>query len=215
MSNQYQTRPGQATHRYFKYFAGLVILAIGGMAAFHFFVSKPINEMSSPIDKLAQALGSVTDSEVKVDGYTLTLESKETRELIVVKRKTQTVVKYESSWLGSKKIFIVKGEFEVKAGFDLSEFEGFEVKGNEVVGEWPEARLLGVNLLDYETFFSSSGVVNRITDKDREHVVNLLVRQARIDAIKNSDILDEAERIIQTRLEDLTDGDVEFKAPLK
>ena len=214
MRDRYQRRPGQPLHRYFKYFAGLVILGIAGMAAFHFFISKPMSEIGSPVDKLARALGAVTDSEVKVDGYTLTLASKETRELIVVKRKTQTVVKYESSWLGSKKIFIVKGDFEIKAGFDLSEFGGFELKGNEAVGEWPEPRLLGVNLLDYTTFFSSSGVVNRITDKDREYVVNLLVQQARIDAIKNSDILDEAEQIIQTRLEDLTDGEVEFKVPL-
>jgi len=62
--------------------------------------------------------------------------------------------------------------------------------------------------------FSSSGVVNRITDADREHVVNLLMQQARIDAVQNSDILNEAERIIQTRLEDLTDGEVDFKKPL-
>ena len=56
--------------------------------------------------------------------------------------------------------------------------------------------------------------MNRITDDDRAHVVNLLIQQARIDAIQNSDILKEAERIIQTRLEDLTDGEVEFQKPL-
>lgn len=201
-------------HRYFKYFVVLAILGIAGMAAFHFFIAKPLGKMTSPIDKLASALGSVTNSEVNVDGYSLTLESTETRELIVVKRRTQSVVKYESKWLGSKKVVIVKGEFEIKAGFDLSEFDGFELKGNEAVGEWPEPRLLGVNLLDYETFFSSSGVVNRITEKDREYMVNLLVQQARIDAIKKSDILEEAERIIQTRLEDLTDGEVEFENSL-
>ncbi len=56
--------------------------------------------------------------------------------------------------------------------------------------------------------------MNRITDDDREHVVNLLMQQARIDGIQNSDILAEAERIIQTRLEDLTDGEVNFKKSL-
>jgi len=214
MSDRRQRGGGGQIHRYFQYFAGLVILAIAGMAAFHFFIGKPMSSMNSPVDKLARALGSVTNGEVKVDGYTLTLESTETRELIVVKRRTQSVVKFESSWLRSKKVYIVKGEFEIKAGFDLSEFEGFELKGNEAVGEWPEPRLLGVNLQKYDTFFSSSGVVNRITDADREHVVNLLMQQARIDAVQNSDILNEAERIIQTRLEDLTDGEVDFKKPL-
>ena len=101
MSYRRQRGGGGPVHRYFKYFAGLVILVIAAMAAFHFFIGKPLGSMNSPVDKLARALGSVTNSEVKVDGYTLTLESAETRELIVVKRRTQTVVKFESSWLGS------------------------------------------------------------------------------------------------------------------
>lgn len=214
MRDHYQRRSGGTIHRYFKYFTFLVILGIAGMAAFHFFISKPMTEIGSPIDKLKNALGSVTNSDVKVDGYTLTLASTETRELVVVKRRTQTVVKFESSWLGSKKVFILKGDFEVKAGYDLSEFEGFELKGNEAVGEWPEPRLLGVSLLNYDTFFSSSGTINRISEKDREHATNLLHQQARIDAIQNSDILEEAERIIQTRLQDLTDGEVEFQKKL-
>lgn len=184
------------------------------MVAFNHYIVKPAQELGSPIDKLKNALGSVTNSDVKIDGYTLTLASTETRELVVVKRRTQTVVKFESSWLGSKKVFILKGDFEVKAGYDLSEFEGFELKGNEVVGEWPEPRLLGVSLLNYDTFFSSSGAINRISEEDREHATNLLHQQARIDAIQNSDILEEAERIIQTRLQDLTDGEVEFQKKL-
>lgn len=196
--------------RVFKYLTWLVLLSIAGMAAFHFFIAKPIGKIGSPIEKLSSALGAVTNEKVNVDGYSITLESSETRELIVVKRRIQTVTKLESKWLNSKKVFIVKGDFEVKAGFDLSEFEGFELVGNKAVGEWPKARLLGVNLLDYETFFSSSGTVNRISEKDREHAVNMLHQQARIDSIKNGDILEEAERIIRTRLKDLTDGDVDF-----
>jgi hypothetical protein len=213
MRDRYQSGRGGGIHRYFKYFTFLIILGIAGMAAFHFFIAKPIKEMGS-IDKLARALGSVTDSEVKVDGYTLTLDSAETRELIVVKRRTQTVVKFESTWLGSKKVFILKGDFEIKAGFDLSEFDGFELEGSKAVGEWPEPRLLGVSLLNYDTFFSSSGTFNRISEKDREHATNMLHQQARIDAIQNSDILQEAEHIIRTRLEDLTDGEIEFEKKL-
>ncbi len=203
-----------AIDRYFKYFTVLVLLGIAGMAAFHFFIAKPVSKIGSPLKKLEEALGSVTNSEVKVDGYTLTLDSSETRELVVVKRRTQTVVKFESTWLRSKKIFILKGDFEVKAGYDLSEFDGFELKGNQAVGEWPEPRLLGVTLLNYDTFFSSSGTLNRLNEKDREHATNMLHQQARIDAIQNSDILEEAERIIKTRLEDLTDGEVEFQKKL-
>ncbi len=215
MREKEQRRGRGSVDRYFKYFAILVVLGIAGMAAFHFFIAKPIQALGSPLEKLTRALGAVTNTEVKVDGYTLTLDSQETRELVVVKRRTQTVVKFESTWMRSKKVFILKGDFEVKAGYDLGEFEGFELKGNEVVGAWPEPRLLGVSLLNYDTFFSSSGALNRLSEKDREHATNLLHQQARIDAIQNSDILEEAERIIHTRLEDLTDGEVQFKKKLK
>lgn len=200
--------------RFFRYGVGLAILGLLGMAVFYYFIMKPL-QVLNPVDKLKEALGAVTNSEVQVDGYTLTLDSTETRELVVVKRRVQTVVKYESTWLRSKKVFILKGEFEVKAGFDLSEFEGFELRGNEAVGEWPEPRLLGVSLLDYDTFFSSSGALNRLNERDREYATNLLHQQVRVDAIENSDILEEAERIIRTRLEDLTDGEVVFPKRFK
>ena len=52
--------------------------------------------------------------------------------------------------------------------------------------------------------------MNRISEKDRELAVNMLHQQARIDSIKNGGILEEAERIIRTRLQDLTDGEVDF-----
>ena len=213
MRDKYERSKRGAIDRAFKYFTVLLLLGIAGMAAFHFFIGRPLQEMN-PVEKLREALRAVTNSEVKVDGYTLTLGSQETRELVVVKRRVQTVVKYESTWFRSKKVFILKGDFEVKAGYDLSEFEGFELRGNEVVGEWPEPRLLGVSLLNYDTFFASSGALNRLNERDREHATNLLHQQARIDAIQNSDILEEAERIIQTRLEDLTDGEVKFPKKL-
>ena len=202
----YRDRPG--VFRYFKYLVVLALLAIGVMAAFHYFIAKP---MRSPLDRLANALGEVTQRKVNIEGHTLTLESTETRELVVIKRKTQAILKYESRWLGSDKVVIVQGTFMVKAGFDLNEFEGFEVEGNKVVGDWPEPRILSVEQQDYEIFYSDSGIVNKIQDSDYERVSTLLNQQARRDAILKSDILEEADRIIQTRLKDLTGGEYEFK----
>ena len=137
--------------RYFKYLAMLALLAIGVMAAFHEVIAKP---MTSPLDRLVNALGEVTERKVKIDGHTLTLESTETRELAMIKWKSQSILKYESRGLGSDKTVIVQGAFMVKAGFDLNDFEGFEVEGNKVVGEWPEARILSVEQQDFEIFFS-------------------------------------------------------------
>lgn len=200
-------RDSEGTHRsrgggrIFAFFVGLTILLVGGMAAFYYFVAQPT---TSPIKRFADALGSITEQKVTISGESVVLEKAETRELAVVRRKTQTVVKYESKWLKSDKLLIVKGNFLVKAGFDLTGSEGFEMRGNEVVGTWPEAKVLSVEMVDYEIYFSQSGMVNKLTGEDYEAAVNVLKNQARYDAEQKSDIKDEAERIIRQRLEDLS-----------
>jgi hypothetical protein len=178
---------------------------VAGAAVFYFFISKAT---SSPLARLADGLGSIMDQKVTVSGQSVVLEKAETRELAVVQRRTQTVVRYQSKWLKSDKLLIVKGDFLVKAGFDLTGSEGFEMRGNEVVGRWPDAKVLSVELLDYEIYFSQSGMVNKLTGEDYEAAVNVLKQQARYDAEEKSDIKDEAERVIQQRLEDLSGAKV-------
>lgn len=99
----------------------------------------------------------------------------------------------------------------MKAGFDLTEFEGFELEGERVVGQWPDAKVLSVEQLDYDIFFSKNGVVNKLSENDYEAVSNLLQKQAREDAELRSDILESAERVIRTRLDDLSGGLYEWE----
>ncbi|MDB4547499.1 DUF4230 domain-containing protein [Akkermansiaceae bacterium] len=113
--------------------------------------------------------------------------------------------------MGSDKMIIVKGDFLVKAGFDLTEFDGFELEGEKVVGTWPSAKVLSVEQLDYEVFFSKNGVINKLSQGDFENVSNLLQKQARTDAVEHSDILQDAERVIRTRLEDLSGGTYQWE----
>ncbi|MDB4419059.1 hypothetical protein N9291_00475 [bacterium] len=49
-------------------------------------------------------------------------------------------------------------------------------------------------------------MLNKLTEDDRDAVNNLLQNQAREDAELRSDILKSAERVINTRLEDLGGG---------
>ncbi|MDB4354002.1 DUF4230 domain-containing protein [Akkermansiaceae bacterium] len=198
---------GRRGGRILAFFIGVTILLVGGMAAFYYFIGKPA---MSPVDRLAEALRNVTDNEVTVSGSSVTLARAEMRELAVVERKVQSMVKYETKWLGSDKMLIVKGDFLIKAGFDLTEFDGFELDGSKVVGDWPAAKVLSVEQLDYEIFFSKSGVVNKLSKEDFQQVTNLLQKQARVDAEENSDILESAERVIQRRLEDLSGGTYEW-----
>ena len=74
-----------------------------------------------------------------------------------------------------------------------------------------KAKVLSVEQLDYEIFFFKSGVVNKVSEEDIQKVTNLLQEQARIDAEEHSDILKSAERVIQRRLEDLSQGAYEWQ----
>ena len=69
---------------------------------------------------MASALGQITQADVNISSSTVSVEQHDIAELAVVMRKTQTIVKYESKVLGSNNILILKGNFTVKAGFDLA-----------------------------------------------------------------------------------------------
>ncbi len=97
---------------------GFTLLLVAGFACFYFFFNKVT---TAPIDQLAEALSTVLGTEVKVSGSTAVLEKSEIGELALVQRKTQAITKYQTSWMGSDKILIVRCDFLVKAGFDLSE----------------------------------------------------------------------------------------------
>jgi len=187
--------------RTFSFFIGLTILLVGVIAALYFFIGKPA---LSPVEQLAKALQQVTNQQVTIEGHTVTLARNSIRELAVVERHVQSMVKYETQWMGSDKLIIVQGDFLVKAGFDLSEFEGFELRGEQVIGTWPKAKILSLEQLDYRIFYSQNGVVNKLQDQDYETVTNLLQKQARQDAEDRSDILEDAEGLIKRRLHDLT-----------
>lgn len=197
--------------RVLSFFIGLSLLLAVGAGALYFLVARPAMQAMSPVARLVEALENITDHEVSVNGSSITLARAEMRELAVVERRVQSLVKYETKWLGSDKMIIVKGDFLVKAGFDLTEFEGFELEGEKVVGQWPDAKVLSVEQLDYDIFFSKNGVVNKLSENDYEAVSNLLQKQAREDAELRSDILESAERVIRTRLDDLSGGLYEWE----
>jgi hypothetical protein len=188
------------------FFGGLALLVVVGMASFYFFVGKPA---TAPLDRFAKVLEQVTQRKVVVSGSTVTLEESGVSELAVVQRKTQSLIKYETSWLTSENILIVRGEFVVKAGFDLSKVTKIEMVDGEVSGTWPEAEILSVELKDYEVFFSQDGTINKLQPKDQEEAIVLLLEQAREDA-QESDLREEAERRLRERLEDLGQGDYDL-----
>jgi hypothetical protein len=197
------------------FFGGITLLvAVGmlvGVGCFYFMVSRAA---SAPVDKLAQALSTVFGTDVMVSGSTAVLEKSEIGELALVQRKTQAIVKYETTWMGSDKLLIVRGDFLVKAGFDLSEGGNWDILDGKINGKMPEGKVLSVEAIgDFEIYHSDNGTINRLKPQDHANAYNYLKNQARRDA-ERSDIGKEAERVLLRRINDRMSGldqDIQWK----
>ncbi|NNC88081.1 MAG: DUF4230 domain-containing protein [Akkermansiaceae bacterium] len=183
-------------------FAGAAVLVLTGFFGFYQFVAKPA---ASPLHSFAAVLERITERKTRVTGSTMTIEKSEVMELAVVQRRTHAIIKYETRWLGSDNLLIVRGEFLVKAGFDLDEAGPFTLADGMVTGDWPPAKVLTVELLDYDVYFSKNGTLNKLKPEDQAEAIRRLLAQARSDAAE-SDILEDAERRLRQRMEDLGGG---------
>ncbi|BDS06060.1 hypothetical protein NT6N_11000 [Oceaniferula spumae] len=187
-------------------FGGLSLLIVAGFASFYYFVSKPA---TAPVHQLAEALSGVFGTEVTVNGSTAVLEKSEIGELALVQRKTQAITKFETTWLGSNKLLIVRGDFLVKAGFDLSEGGQWGILEGKVNGALPKGKVLSCEPIgDLEIYYAESGTLNRLSPQDHATAFNYLKNQARRDA-ERSDIGKEAEQVLLRRINDRLSGELD------
>ena len=178
---------------------GLTMLMLVGFGCVYFFFNKVT---ADPLGRLADALSDVLGTEVVVTGSTAVLEKSEIGELALVQRKIQAITKYQKSWMGSDKILIVRADFVVKAGFDLSEGGHWGILDGQISGPLPEGKVLSVEPLgDFEVYYAESGAINWLNAEDHASAFNALKNQARRDA-EISDIGNEAERVLLRRISD-------------
>lgn len=188
-------------------FVGLSLLLATGFVCFYYFVSQPTAETGEQmIDRFAGALSSVFGTDVKISGSTVMLEKSEIGELALVQRKTQAITKYQTSWWGSENMLIVRGDFIVKAGFDLSEGGHWGLLDGKVEGPIPKAKVLSVEPYGpLEVYYSENGIINHLSPEDQAAAFNLLIHQARRDA-RRSGLAEEAEEILLRRINDRMGG---------
>ncbi len=183
-----------------------ISLAVVGAAAW-FFVTK-VQPALDPMSKLKGALETITQNQITQEGSSLEIQTNNIQELAVIERDSQSIIKYETLFLGSKKTLILKGNFKIKAGFDLTKASQFSIINGKVSGHPPKAEILSVEMIDYEIFHSQDGAFNKLTPQDQESATNALLEQARQDA-QNSNLRQQAELQFQQRLDDLMQGSLE------
>jgi hypothetical protein len=193
------------------FFLGLAAVIAASAFAVWLLAIRPAEKAVGGLrDAVADAFRNITGQKVTVHANTVTIEKSNIAELSLVQRKTQTVIKFESDFIGSRKTLILRGDFIVKAGFDLS--QPFTASVDEATGEvkadLPPAKITSVELKDYEVFFSDDGLINKLRAEDQELATRTMITQARIDA-ERSDIKQEAEEQLKQRLRDLLKGDAQ------
>jgi len=177
-----------------------ISLLLVGVVAWYFLTY--VQPLADPANRLKSALETITKNEIKQEGHTLEIQTDTIQELATVEREMQSIIKYQGSFLGQKKLLILKGNFRAKAGFDLTEATEFSITNGKVSGTPPQAKVLSVELLDFEIYHSQESAFNKLKPEDQEAATQQLLEQARTDAVQ-SDLRMQAELRFRERLDDL------------
>ena len=209
------------------FFLGLSLLLITGFSCFYYFIAKPMQQTATaPIDRLASAMSQIFATTVSVAGESAVLEQSEIGELALIQREISSITRYQTRWMGSKKTLIVRANFTVKAGFDLSEGGQWGIitssgaassvantatnsvnTGYHIDGALPKGEILSVEPSgDFEIYHADNGTLNKLSSQDHAEAFNLLKAQARRDA-EASDAPAAAEALLRQRLADLLGSD--------
>ena len=105
-----------------------------------------------------------------------------TLELVVVSRETQVEREIEHQWLGSKRRLVLRGTYQVRAGFDLRRPFTVHIEGRRVSVELPPPKILGVDQISVEVGHFENGLWNKFNPTDVVEEVSTLPMLARAKA---------------------------------
>ncbi len=194
--------PRESTGKgFFRLSLAFFVVSLMMIGVVTWFFMNQITPMLDPVQRLKGALETITKNEVKQSGHSLEIQTNAIEELATVEREMHSIIKYEGTFLGQKKMLILKGTFRATAGFDLTKAPSFSIIENQVSDSPMTAEILHVELLDYEIYHSQDSAFNKLTPEDQEIATNQLLEQARQDAIE-SDLRTEAQLKFHERLDD-------------
>ncbi len=191
---------------------GVVLLLVG--AGVLLFFSSDNNDARSiakrTADAFKQRLGFTPS--VSVNGLTVIEQTLPILELASVQENIFREYKWQHTFLGSAKTLVLRGEFIVKAGFDLKEefvlnIDDVQVAPNtsakkRVTMRLPEAKILSLEMKNYSVVTDESGWWNKITLEDRTNAVNAMQQEARTSA-EQAGIRTKAMAMLQQQIQNI------------
>lgn len=166
----------------------LALVIAAGLAWFlyHRHVKEAMHQVARELATTFQQRFQTTP-QVTYSSHVVVEEKKPLLEVAVVERNLAVDYKMESSWLMSEKELHLRGEFKVKAGFNLRQGGmRIEIPGNgrAVRITIPRPRVLSVEMLNVEMLEEKMGWWNRIQPHEREMALRQMRAEAKLQAIQ-------------------------------
>lgn len=195
-----------------------VVTCIGIIVGVWLLIVAPVERVMSGARKdlsrgLDKVLGAITHSSTRVvEGRAEIVETTEISELSLLEMRMNATRTFENEGYvlkylptGTKKL-IIRGHYQVKAGYRLKPGISLRVENGQPVARFPKPEILSVELVDFDVLNEESGIFNRIQAEDRAQVLRELREQMRLEAIR-SGMLETVDITLKTRLRDLLDVD--------
>jgi hypothetical protein len=188
-----------------------VVTCIGIIVGVWLLIVAPVERvLSRGLDKV---LGAITHSSTRVvEGRAEIVETTEISELSLLEMRMNATRTFENEGYvlkylptGTKKL-IIRGHYQVKAGYRLKPGISLRVENGQPVARFPKPEILSVELVDFDVLNEESGIFNRIQAEDRAQVLRELREQMRLEAVR-SGMLETVDITLKTRLRDLLDVD--------
>jgi Protein of unknown function (DUF4230) len=122
-------------------------------------------------------------------------------ELAVVTRETTVEREMEHEWFGSKKRIKLRGSYNVRAGFDLTEPFSVRIDGAHISAQLPAPKILAIDPREVEVLVLENGLWNKIGPAELETELRALPAVARHKAFETG-LTREALDIFTKRLRD-------------
>lgn len=173
-------------------------------------VEKTLAGTASGFDRgLDRVLAALTHSDTRIiAGRAEVVSQTEIQELALIELRMSATRDYANEGFilkylpaGTKRM-IIRGDYRVTAGYRLQNGTSLRMENGVPVATFPEADILGVELIDFQILDEKGGWANSITPEDRATLLRELRMQMRAEA-KRSGILDVVESSMRTRLRDL------------
>jgi hypothetical protein len=185
-----------------------ITLILAALAAFVFYRLETWPERTASQARDAFVALTHLQPRVTVDEHVVWEQTHDVLELAVAEQQVSVERATEDTWLGSTKRLRLRGEYRVKAGYDLTRPVDVSVdsNGRRIRVRMPPPKILSVELLRLEVLTQDSGLWNPVQPQDFQDETNALTLEARGKAQDNGLPREAAERFSRQFTEKLGPG---------